>query len=178
METVVVIGIMVILLMVLTQIFALNYVFTVKQLARNDNDLGAITALRRLGDLTRGALTVETTDIINGTSYTSSADVLVLRLPAIDASGDIIVNIYDRMAVFRDASTASIIRTNTDIGSGSSRIDGTRLLTAYNDTMTFRYNDPSTDKATRVSVYMVNKQTVRGQTLQTKAWTSIFLRNR
>lgn len=178
METIVVIGIMTIVLMILSQIFAINYDFTLKQLARNDDDMGAIAAMRRLGDVTRGAISVATQDVINGTTYASSSDVLVLKLPAMDASGDILPAVFDRVAVFRDATVSTVIRTDTDAAAGSVRQDGKRLLTAYNDTMTFSFNDPSIDKATRVSVFMINSQVVRGRTLTTRAWTSVFLRNR
>lgn len=178
METMIVIGVMAILLVIVAQIFALNYDVYAKQTARLDADTGAVFAARKISDFTRGASKVLATQNINGTWYTTSQDELVLRVPSIDANRDIIDATFDYIAIYRDATDTSKIFADTEIGTGSSRANGTKLITAHNGTMKFRYNAPDETDATRVSVFMINTKTVRGSTISSRAWTSLLLRNK
>lgn len=176
-ETMVVIGIMGILFVLVSQIFLINQNLVALALGRADNDNGAIFAIRRMGELTRGATAVMASQTINSISYTSSSTVLVLKLPSIDSSNNIIASTYDYIAVYRDATDTTKIFTDTQKSGSSVRVNGKKLLTAYNSTMSFSYNNSTIASATRVSVFLINTQTIRNKALTTKAWTSIFLRN-
>lgn len=182
-EAIISLGIVTMILVIMNDIFIINYDFTVKALARVDNDNGAILATRRLGELTRGATAVLSSKTINGTLYTTSTTTLVLQVPSLNSAGDIITGCSDYVAVYRHADVATEVWTDTDINSvacaaGTSvRLDGQKLLTANNDTLTFSYNDWHPYDATRISVFLVNSQTVRGIPVVTKMWTSIFMRN-
>ena len=176
-EGMTVIGIMTIILVMVSEIFTVSYDIFVKQSARTDNETGAVLAARAISEAARGADAVESSHVINGTTYTTSADVLVLRLPTLDASNNVVAASYDYMAVYRHASQTTKILSDIDAAAGSKRVDGQKLVTAYNTTLKFRYNDPDVTKADRVQVYLVNSQTKRSTTLTTKAWMAIFLRN-
>jgi type II secretory pathway pseudopilin PulG len=176
-EAITVIGIMTIVLVMVTQIFSVTYDVFVKQTARTENETGAVLAARTVADLTRGASAVMTSQVINGTTYTTGADTLVLKLPAIDSSNNVLAATYDYVAIYRDGTLTTKIFSDTDAAASSRRVDGKKLVTAYNQTMRFRYNDPDVSKATRVQAYLVNQQTTRSTTLTTKGWTAIFLRN-
>lgn len=178
MEMMVVIGIMMILLLIITQIFAVNYDIFLKQSKRTDNEVGAILAAKTISQMARGALNIEESRTIGGTLYASSASQLVLRLPAIDASNNILPGTFDYVAFYRSPTQTTKIFAVTEADAGSFRQSNTRLITAYNSTLIFRYNDPVPTEADRVSLLVVNTQTQRGITLTTKGWTSIFLRNR
>ncbi len=177
MEALTVIGIMTIVLVMVTQIFAVTYDVYVKQSARTDNENGAVLAARNISDMTRGASQVMTSQVINGTTYTTGSDVLVLKMPTVDSSNNVVASTYDYVAFYRHGSMTTKIYADTDAGAGSKRVDGQKLVTAFNQTMKFRYNDPTPSSATRVQVYLVNQQTVRSTTITTKGWTAIFLRN-
>ncbi len=177
METMVVVAIMSLLLLIITQIFALNYRILEQQSARSDNETGAILAARAISQATRGADSVLASYTIGGTLYTSSSTVLVVKMPAINASGNVIENAFDYTAFYRDPLKNTFIKAATQADANSIRRSGTRLMTAYNQTLIFRYNEPDITKANRVSMYLVNSQTKRGQTFTTRGWTSIFLRN-
>ena len=178
METMVVIGIMIVLLLIITQIFALNYDIFAKQSKRSDNEVGAILAAKTVSQMARGAEAVEASHVFSGTTRTSSSTAVVLKLPSVDASNAIITGSYDYVAFYRSAATPTKIMVDTEGAGGSARLSGTRLITAYNTTLIFRYNDPVITDADRVSLFLINSQTQRGLTLTTKAWTSIFLRNK
>lgn len=177
METVVVIGVMSVLMLIITQIFLINYDIFEKQMRRTDNETGAILAAKTISQMARGASAIMTSQVIGGTAYASSDAALVLKLPAINASGQILPGVYDHIAFYRDGVTPTKIFAATEAGTGSARQNGNRLITAYNQTLVFRYGNPDLTKANRVSVYLVNSQTRRETTLTTRAWTSIFLRN-
>jgi hypothetical protein len=178
METIVVIGIMIGLLLIITQIFALNYDIFAKQSKRSDNEVGAILAAKNISQMARGAETVEVSHVFDGTTRTSSTAALVLKLPSIDASSNVIADSYDYVAFYRSVATPTKIMADTEGAAGSARVSGTRLITAFNTTLIFRYNDPVITDANRVSLFLINSQSQRGLNLTTKAWTSIFLRNK
>lgn len=178
METLVVIGVMAVLMVLVTQIFALNYDVYAKQTARLDADTGAVFAARTVSNLTRGASRVVDSWTINGTPYTTSEDTVVLRIPSIDGSGNIIDATFDYIAIYRDGTETTKIYADTEVDATSSRNAGKRLITAHNDTMRFTYNAPDASDATRVGMLLINLQTVRGATFRSKAWTSLFLRNK
>src|SRR3990172_7554383 len=87
-ETISVIGIMTVVLLIVTQIFIINYDVVLKQTSRIDNDLGAVFAVRRISDATRGASAVVASRTINGTAYTTGASTLILELPGLDVSSN------------------------------------------------------------------------------------------
>ena len=178
MEGMAVLGVMTLLLVMVTQIFAISYDAFAKQSARANNDAGAMLGARAISEAARGATEVLTSHTINGTNYTSSSTTLVLKLPAVNTSGGIVADAYDYIAVYRSATDATKIFADTEPNASSYRVSGQKLVTAYNDTLTFRYDNPNIAEANRVSVYIRNEQVVRTTTVKTEAWSSIFLRNR
>ncbi|MEY4723816.1 MAG: hypothetical protein RLZZ324_1329 [Candidatus Parcubacteria bacterium] len=177
MESLAVIGIMTMLLFIITSVFAVNQQLIARSLARTDDDNGATLTIRRIGELVRGAFTVLSSSTINGTVYTTGPNVLVVQIPSVDASGNVYAGEYDYIAIYRDAVATTKIYSDTQTGADSARQSGKKLLTAYNSSLEFSYNNPVQSSATRVSIFLVNTQTVRGTVLLTKAWTSIYLRN-
>lgn len=177
MEGMTVIGVMAIILVMVSEIFTVSYDVFIKQSARSENETGAVLAARAIAEAARGADSIEASYVINGTTYTTSSDVLVLKLPTIDASNNVVPASYDYMAIYRHSAQTTKIFSDIDAAAGSKRIDGQKLMTANNTIMRFRYNDPDVTNANRVQVYLVNSQTKRQTVLTTKAWTAIFMRN-
>ena len=177
MEALTVIGIMTIILVMVTQIFAVSYDVYVKQSARAENETGAILAARTLTDMTRGADSVLASKVIAGTTYTTSASVVVLRIPTVNTAGAVVAGTYDSVAVYRDATNTGEIWSDTESGAGSRRTAGKKRLTSGNLIMTFRYDAEDVTKANRVQAYLVNQRTARSTVVTTKGWTAIFLRN-
>lgn len=176
-EAITALGIMTLVLVMVAQIFAVSTDVFAKQMARNDNDTGAVLAARTIAEIARGASSVEASADVGGTVYASSSSVLVLRMPTISPANQVVTDSFDLVAIYRDATDTARIYAVTDAAAGSKRFDGTRLVTDNNAVMTFRYNDSAVANADRVQVYLVNRQTVRGTEVETEAWTSIFLRN-
>jgi len=178
MEGMTVIGIMTIVLVMVTQIFGVSQEVFVKQTARAENETGAVLATRLISDMTRGSSAVESSRTISGTAYTTSSTVLVLKMPSINSSGNVIASTYDYVAFYRDGTDATKIWSDTEAAAGSRRIPGKKLVTAGNLIFTFRYDDVDPTKATRIQVYLVNRRTARNTTITSRSWTAITLRNR
>lgn len=178
METMTVIGIMTIIMLMVTQIYAVSYDVFIKHFARTENENAAVLAARTIADVTRGATEVLAGQTINGTPYVTSADTLVVKMPTVDSSGNIVSGSHDYLAIYRHATDATQIRSNTDAAADSRRLDGDRLVTDFNDTLKFRYNHSDVTKASRVQIYIINTQTKRTTALTARAWSAMFLRNR
>jgi hypothetical protein len=178
MEAVAVLGVMMIILVMVSEIFSVNMNLITTQLRRTDTSTGAIQAIRQISEQARGASAVVASRVIDGTSYVTSDDTLVLQMPSIDGSGDIVPGQSDYVAFYHDPGDSSKIYAIVDPGTGSYRAQSNRLMSGYNSVMTFRYNSPTESDATRVSVYIENSRTYRDRDIVSTAWTSIFLRNR
>jgi len=176
MEGIAVLGVMSMLLIIIAQI--VSYDVYAKQTAKADNSTSAVLAARTISESARGAMEILATYTINGTVYTSSADELVLKVPAVDDTGNIVIDSYDYIAFYRDGTDPTKIFSDIEPDANSYRYPGQKLVTAYNAAMVFRYDNPDIASATRVSIYIRNAQVVRNTNLEAEAWTSIFLRNR
>lgn len=178
MEAITVIGIMTIVLVMVDQIFAVSYDVYVKQAARSENENGAVLAARTISELARGADQVLASKTVNGTAYTTSSDALVIETPTLDSSNNLVAGSHDYIAIYRDGTVTTEIWSDTEPAAGSKRVSGKKRITANNTLLKFRFNDPDVTNASRVSMYVVNTQTKRSTTLTTKAWISMFMRNK
>ena len=178
MEALVVLGIMTILLMTVNSIFTANSDLVARELRQADATIGAVQAVRTISELTRGASDIVANHDFNGTTYTTSSDTLVLKMPSLDINGNVLGAEYDYVAIYRGSgANADKIYSNVVVGLNSARPDGIKAISSYNESLIFRYNDPNMTAATRVSVFLSNVRTYRGSTIRAKAWTAIFLRN-
>ena len=101
MESIAVIGIMTIILVMVSQIFAVSYDVFIKQSARTDNETSAVIAARVISDMTRDSSVIQSSRTINGTTYTTSANTLVLQMPTIDSNNNVVTGSYDYIAFFQ-----------------------------------------------------------------------------
>ncbi|MEK7546238.1 MAG: hypothetical protein AAB554_04150 [Patescibacteria group bacterium] len=104
---------------------------------------------------------------VNGTAYTTSTSTLVLELPSIGQTGDVLVNAYDYVAMGRSASDATRFVVDIDASTNSARVDGTRTPGALVDKLIFRYNAVDPTAATAIELYVRTRKDARGQTILT-----------
>ncbi len=104
---------------------------------------------------------------INGTAYSTGTSTVVLELPSIDASGTILINTYDYVALGIDPSDPSRFVVDIDAGTNSDRVDTTRTPGALVDKLIFRYNTVDTTQATAIELYVRTRKDARGQTILT-----------
>ena len=116
---------------------------------------GSATAImREIESLVLPANAVLQTHTFPNASYTSTADSLVLEIPSIDISGNIIASTYD-YAAFYIVGTTNLYRV-LQPNALSARVSGTKLLSSTLSSLTITYNDMD---FTKVSVATVDIQT-------------------
>lgn len=110
----------------------------------------ARSVLNSIGVYTVQAHRVVESRTIAGATYVTGTSTVVLQIPAVDLSGDIVSDAWDYV-VFRKTSTSSVYR-HIEADPNSARVSGERLLGSTVGSLVFTYNNVSTTLATKVSV--------------------------
>ena len=120
------------------------------------------------------ANSVAASHLYSGTTYTSDASTLVLTLPSVDASGNVVATMYDYAIFYLTGSTTYRIM---DVDASSARAPGSKKLSDVMSYLTFTYNNVTPSSATNVTVDATTSATVKTQTFQTHLTQQIYLRN-
>lgn len=115
-------------------------------IAANGSARSVLTELELQGLQARRVLQSQ---VINGSTYTSSASTLVLQEPSVDSSGNIISNTYDYIAFY---TSGTQILEQTQAGTGSRRYTGLKQLSNSLKTLTFTYDSATWSAVKTVSV--------------------------
>lgn len=135
----------------------------------------ARVAMNNISHYTAQASQVLTSRTISGTTYTTDSDTVVLRLPAYDGSGNLLTNTYDHIVYNLIGTELSQI---VELGSGSSRRPGNKLLSGDVQTLSITYNNGDVTLANKVTVDLQTRAVSRGTSVITAHVTdTIFLRN-
>lgn len=177
-EIVVVVG-----LFALLSVFIVGVYISHNQLFYSQSaEINAVgTARAVMDDLTdniREAREVATSYIHNLVTYTSDSDTLVLRLPAIDSSGNPIAAAFDYVIYYIDAADATRLRKIVSVNPLSSRRAEEKLLTDYLNSIALTYNNSPMETATRVTINLVTQDSVRLNTRTITITEEVFLRNK
>jgi competence protein ComGC len=176
-ETIVVIGISVVLFFIITNIFiSFSRLFQI-QSAMTDVEMNNYLALNRLQKAIKESDQILTSKIINSTTYSTSNNTLVLEAPSIDSGGNIISGSYDFFSIHRDSLDQSKLIFSTSVNSQSSRRPGDTLISAFVDKLIFSYNDINLNKANLITIYLANSRSASGSKQRTASSTAIGLRN-
>src|SRR6185503_18263576 len=103
------------------------------------------------------------------------ASVLVLQLPAVNASGTYVANTWDYIAFY---GTGTNLYRDLEVNAASTRVGGTKLLSNSLSSITFSYNNADLSLATVVDVDLTSQTQVRQQVLTSREQQKLFLRNR
>ncbi len=111
----------------------------------------------------------------SGTVYNTGQNILVLELPSIDGSGNIVSGKYDYLVFY---ATSTHLYKLVQANAQSSRPSGSRQLSDTVSTFTFTYNNGDLTQADKIDVDM-NLQTVANrQTIPYHLHQTLYLRNR
>ncbi len=124
---------------------------------------------------------VSATYTSSGTTYTSSSTQIVLKIPAIDALGNIISSTFDYLVFFQDSTK---LRYKLFPDAQSSRKSQDQIFSTSVDSLTFKYldsqnppNEVVPGSATKVRIILSLKQK-NGQAIELNTATSeVSLRN-
>lgn len=117
---------------------------------------------------------IASTHLFSGVTYTSGTTTIIFELPALDAAGIPIANIYDYVGVY--ASSTSVYQV-IDIAPESSRMIVAKQLTNVLDTLHFTYDTPDFASVTSFIVDATTTATVSGEIIHTHVREHIYLRN-
>ena len=115
--------------------------------------------------------------VISGTTHTTSSSALVLKIPTVNSSGQIISGSYDTVVYRRNPSDLSELQEITDAEVGSARFDGTHLIARFVTNLLFRYNNSDYSSASTATVFLKTGTTVRGVLKESANQTTVRLRN-
>lgn len=110
----------------------------------------------------------------SGTVYSSGQNILVLEIPSIDSSGNIVSGKYD-YAVFY--ATGNFLYKLVQADVSSSRISGQKQLSNTLSAITFTYNNGDLTQANKIDVDIQTQTVVSNQTIPYHLHQEIYLRN-
>jgi hypothetical protein len=137
-----------------------------------------IIALDIISSQIKNAIKAVDTHVIAGTTYTTDFDTLVLELPSVDASQNIITGKYDYQVFYRDPADQSKLKSAVELGAGSSRAGSPQVLNTNLQTINFNYNNQSLDSVSRIEVIISSETSVQHKNLVLGAQTTAKLRNK
>ncbi len=174
-ETVLVIGLYVVILLALTNVYLMftrlyTYQQTFVPVAQS-----AGGALNAITTAVLPASQVLAQYTFSGTMLSSGTTTLVLESPSLTSSGSIIAGTYDYIAFY--LSGIDLYRV-TAIGAGSTRVAGTKRVGSMVNSLTFIYDNTDFTLVTKVDTDIIAQTAVRGQTVGSHLRQQTFLRNK
>ncbi len=114
------------------------------------------------------------THVFSDGTATSSSTTLVLEIPSIDGSGNVITNTYDYAEFYVIGANAYL---HLEANVLSSRVSGTKLLGSDVNTIIFTYNSSDFTQVNTVMVDIQTRATVKQDTISDHLQEQIRLRN-
>lgn len=146
-----------------------------KQSSKLQEGLNINDALSKIRGSIKQSSGIVASYISGGTTYTSSATQIVLKVPAIDNVGNIIADTFDYIIFYQEQSQ---LRYKLFPDAASSRQSQDQIFSTSVDSLTFKYldfqnppNEVSPTSAIKVRIILSLKQK-NGQTLETNTATS------
>lgn len=173
-ETVIVVAVSLIMMIALS---LLLYTFNKSSLhgkisAQSYDSAGAV--LREIEALALPASAVLETHAFASATHTSTTTSLVLQIPSIDNSGNVIANTHDYAAFyFVGTSVYRLLEKNAQ----SARVAGTKLLSTTLGSLTFSYDSATFSEVRTVTADIETQATVKDEVLTTRLREQIRLRN-
>lgn len=173
-ETIITIGISVIALLALVNIFlTFNTIYGYQQISlATSGSAGA--AMNALEVAVLPAEQVLSSHSFSGTMYTSGPATLVLQLPSVDSSGNIIAGAKDYVVFY---SSSAMLYRLTEAASNSTRVPGLQTLSTTLDSISFTYNDGDFTKVTNVIADVQTQAQYKQEIVQGRLTEQLFLRN-
>ncbi len=176
-ESIVTIGIAVFVFLIIALVFiAHNKLFNLQSILA-DSEINNYLALNHLGKLIKSSNRVLASQTINSINYSSSANVLVLELPSVDSSQNIIPNSFDYAAIHQSSTDQTKLIVSLQANSPSSRASGNILISSGVQKIIFSYNNSDFTKVNLVSIYLTNARTFLGARPTTNSSVQFALRN-
>lgn len=173
-ETVIVIGISVVALIALANLFIVFNSLYGNQQAFMAASGSASSAMNALEAAVMPADAVLSSHTFSGTVYSSGAATLVLELPSVDSAGNIITSTNDYIVFY--TSGTKLYRLTQPSG-GSARTAGVTQLSTTLDTLSFTYDNADFTRVTSITADIRTQAQFKQQIIQAHLTEDIYLRN-
>jgi prepilin-type N-terminal cleavage/methylation domain-containing protein len=174
-ETVIVVAISVSMMTALgILVYTFNKISTYEQAAVQSSG-SASAMMREIESLALPARAVLQTHAFSGQTYTSSSAVLVLEIPSIDGSGNVVASTYDYAAFYVTGTNAYRL---LEANASSARASNTKQLSSTVSALTFTYNDADFTAVHTVTIDVQTQAQVKQDILTDHRREQIRLRNR
>ena len=110
----------------------------------------------------------------SGTTYTSATTTLVLELPTVNSSGNLVSGAKDYVAFY--ASSTELYR-RVEANAQSVRISGLTLLSTTLSSLSFTYGNVDVTQATNIITDIQTQTQFKQQTIQSHLREQLYLRN-
>lgn len=177
-ETLAVVAVLATVAVILAEIFLGQIVFFQREQARVELALAATRALTDLVSQGRegfGAVAASTFDSV---TYVSGPQELILKLPALDAQGQIIVGEFDYVVYYRDQSNPAKLMKKTVAAPASSRPAVLKCLASDVSGLNFLYDSPDFSQVRVIEAYLSSARNVGGTIYQASSTVRAVLRNK
>jgi hypothetical protein len=111
----------------------------------------------------------------SGTIYVSDTNGLVLELPSVDSSGNILAGKHDYIAFYK-SDTEIYSLTEADVS--SVRISSLKKLSDTANSLVFTYDNADVTLAQKVDVSIQNSKQIRDQIIQSNLHQQVYFRNK
>jgi len=176
-EILVTIGIAVSIFFIMANIFIThNRLFNLQSILA-EIEINNYLALNRMQKLIKLADKVMTNRIINSVNYETSSQTLVLEIPSLDNSQNIIPYTFDYASFHLDPLDSTKLILSIEANPASSRQSGDTLISSFVDKLIFSYNDSDFTKVNLISLYLSNSRTTLGTPQKIITSTYLSLRN-
>lgn len=173
-ETIITIAISVVALIALTNLFlTFTTVYGYQQAFIAAGSSGA--AMNALRASVLPAAQVLASHTFSGTTYSSSANTLVLELPAINSSGAPMSGANDYVAFY---VSGTMLYRLTEAAAGSLRVSGLRQLSTALASLSFTYDSADFTQVTNVIADLTTQTAYKQQAVENHVREQLYLRNR
>lgn len=178
-EVIIALGVTAIVGALLASILVNNSGLSYKQNAIVNNGLSLNDSVRIIDENIRQASAVEAVYPESSPIYTTGAEVLALKMPAINSQG-IINNVYDYAVISKDSNMPQILRLQVFPDAQSTRSSANVVLTTILQSIQFQFTDkngnvvsPSAATSVGINITMLSKTGSVGATQTSSTVTSL-----
>lgn len=174
-ETVIAVSILIFILVPLSLIYSGFSKFYNYQQAKIKTGGTAREAVKELQGAALQADQIITSHTFSGTVYSTDQHTVVLEIPSVSSSGNIVNGKYD-YAVFY--TTGKNLYRLVQADAASSRPSGLNKISDTVSALTFTYNNSNLAQANKIDADMQMQTTSGNQTVSSRLYQEIYLRNK
>lgn len=177
-EVIVAFSLMSVVIIILADVFIMHSKIFNTSSGKAEVQFQSVSMADVMGKYIRLADSVVEEYVIGGESYETSSSELVLKMPSIDASDNIIADTWDYIAFYRDETDVAKFFYEMEADPASSRVSIKKILSDYVSGLNFIYDNAIIGDIGAVSIEVFLKRTSMNLSQRSRMFTSYNLGNK